>query len=336
MLCALLTMSTDTQAADTNLNPSWTSITLSVSDLDQAMALWSGIFGFEIRAQKEGPDEGLASGWSISAGEIHRQALLATPGADSGMVHFVEFDQPGPAVRDGAQVFDLVPKNLDIYVRDIAARIKELKAAGWVFNTQSFSDVTAPDGTRFHEIHMRGHDGINIVLLELLDTEMNFTEQGYAGVGPLITIVDDAGKERDFVSGVLGLSMLHDNILSGPEIEKMIGLPQGSALDVSIWGSADNPLGEMEVIDYRGVEGNDLYARTVPKFTGALHLTYEVARLEEFTSRLDRAGISWTDLGQRSTLSASGSFIRVLSPGGLRIEVVQKRLPGQDTSVPGN
>ena len=328
MLCALLTMPSGTQAADTNLNPSWTSITVSVSDLDQALALWSGIFGFEIRAQKEGPDEGLASGWSISAGEIHRQALLATPGASSGMIHFVEFDQPGPPVREGAQVFDLVPKNLDIYVRDIGERVNELKAAGWRFNTEKFSDVTAPDGTRFREIHMPGHDGINIVLLELLDQEMTFTKQGYAGVGPLITIVEDAASERDFASRVLGLSLLHDNVLSGPEIEKMIGLPPGSALDVSIWGLASNPLGELEVIDYRGVEGNDLYPRTVPKFTGVLHLTYEVARLDEFTSLLDSAGITWTEIGQRCTLTARGSFIRVLSPGGLRIEVVQKQLPG--------
>ena len=317
-------MTSTVHAADNNLRPSWSSVTISVSNLDEALALWSGIFGFETRAESSGPDDGMAQGWGIKGNEIRRQALLTSPSADTGMMHFVEFDQPGPAVREGAQVFDRVPKNLDIYVRDIGDRVSELRAAGWEFNTDTYSDVTAPDGTRFREIHMRGHDGINIVLLELLDVEMTFTAEGYAGVGPLITIVGDATAEREFVAGVLGLALLHDNVLSGPEIEKMIGLPPGAALDVSIWGTADDPLGELELIDYRGVEGNDLYPRTIPKHTGVLHITYTVNNLAEFTARLDEAGIPWETLGQRKTLSATGKFVRLQSPGGLRIEVVEE------------
>ena len=65
-----------------------------------------------------------------------------------------------------------LPKNLDIYVTDMPQRIDALKAAGRTFRNENFSEVTAPNGITFREIHMPGHDLINIVLLEILGGDM--------------------------------------------------------------------------------------------------------------------------------------------------------------------
>jgi catechol 2,3-dioxygenase-like lactoylglutathione lyase family enzyme len=303
---------------------SWTSVTVSVADLDEALALWSGLFGMTVIETKEGPDSDLANSWNLAAGDIHRQALLATGESRHGMIHLIEFTQPGPSIRGNAQAFDQCPKNLDIYVSDMPARMAELKAAGLQFRNEKYSEITAPDGTVFREIHLPAHDDINIVLLEIIGKELPFTEQGYAGVGPLIAIVADATAERAFYENIMGLEVLNDNILEGPEIEKMIGLPPGSALDVSIWGGADDVMGQMEVIDYRGVEGNDLYPLTQPKHRGILQLSYEVNSLSAFTALLDENDIPWTDLGQRRNLFATGQFIRLQTPAGLKIEAFQR------------
>jgi len=305
----------------------WTHVTVSVADLDEALDLWSGHFGLEIVARRDGDDADLARYWSLAPQEIHRQALLATPQASTGMIHLVEFDQPDSAVRDGAEVFDLCPKNLDIYVRDMPVRIDELKQAGMTFRNETFSEVTAPDGTRFREIHLPAHDAINIVLLEVLGKEMAFTPQGYAGVGPVITIVDDALSERAFYANVMGLDVLNDNILDGPEIEAMIGLPKGAALDVSIWGGEGESLGQVEVIDYRGIEGKDLFPLATPKHRGILQITYKTRDLQGFTESLDAAGHHWTEVGRFDLMPGAGRYIRLQSPAGLVIDVFQ---PGSD------
>jgi catechol 2,3-dioxygenase-like lactoylglutathione lyase family enzyme len=308
---------------DKNDMKAWTSVTVSVADLDVALDLWVGSFGLEVKSQKSGDDPDLASLWGLEPGEIKRQALVGTPGQNTGLMHFVQFSSPGQTVRNGAEVFDLCPKNLDIYVDDLPARAEELKQEGRKFRNERYSEATAPDGTVFRELHMLGHDDINIVLLQVIGKEMSYTKQGFAGIGPLITIVADATAERRFYQDVIDLDVLADNILDGPEIERMVGLPPGAALDVSIWGAEEQSYGQMEVIDYRGVEGNDLYPRANPPSRGILNIRYLTNAMQELKQRLDQAGISWSDQGQRSILTGQGNFIRFQSPAGLWIEVFE-------------
>ena len=61
--------------------------------------------------------------------------MLKTGGASAGALHLVEFAEPGAPVRQDVRVFDQLPKNLDIYVRDMAARFEELKARGLKFRS---------------------------------------------------------------------------------------------------------------------------------------------------------------------------------------------------------
>lgn len=60
---------------------------------------------------------------------------------------------------------------------------------------------------------MPSHDAINVVLLELVGEELPFSEAGFAGVEPLITIVEDAQKEKLFYKYIIGLESLSDNLL---------------------------------------------------------------------------------------------------------------------------
>jgi len=228
-------------------------------------------------------------------------------------------------IRENAQAFDLVPKNLDIYVQDMPVQVAALRAAGQTFRNENYSEVTAPDGTVFRELHMPSHDAINIVLLEVLGKELPFTPQGFAGVGPLICIIADAKTERAFWADVMDLEKLTDNNLKGPEIEEMIGLPPGAVLDVSILGAEGESMGQMEIINYQGTKGNDLFPSAVPKQRGILYVTYKVNDLSAFTDKLKSKGLEWTDLGQRTTLNGTGHYIRLQSPGGLNVELFEPK-----------
>jgi catechol 2,3-dioxygenase-like lactoylglutathione lyase family enzyme len=304
---------------------SWTTVTVGVADLDAALELWVDTFGLEVMASSEGPDAELARLWDLEPEDIARQTIVHTPGETHGMIHLVRFNEPGAPVRQGAEVFDLVPKNLDIHARDLPTRFAELKAAGRVFRSETYSEVTAPNGAVFREIHMPSHDDINVVLLEVIGEEHPFTPQGFAGVGPVITIVPDATEEQQFYQEILGLAMLSDNILKGPEIERMVGLPAGAYLDVSVLGQESEHFGRIEIVDYQGVEGRNLFPNAKPKALGTLHVSYQLPNLEPLQARLAEAGIEYTNHGVIETLLGSGEVISFHSPAGLRIEAHERR-----------
>lgn len=302
----------------------WSSVAVGVRDLDTALELWVGSFGFDVAVMQQGPDTELARLWGLRPDDIARQALVRTGDSQIGMIHFVEFNDPGLPVRHGAKVYDLVPKNLDVYVDDMPKRFAELRADGREFRTDSFSEVTAPDGTAFREIHMPSHDDINVVLLEVIGKPRPFTGRGFAGVGPLIFIVPDAPAEKAFFAEVMQLDKLNDNLLKGPEIERMVGLPPGSGLDVSIWGRAGSHLGEIEIIEYQGVSGRNLYPLAKPKALGILHVSYIVDDASSIRQRLRDTGTAVTEHGTVRTMTAAGNVISFQTPAGLRIEVYER------------
>ena len=301
----------------------WTTVTVGVADLDAALELWVGQLGFEVDARHNGPDRDLATLWNLEPGDIARQAIVRTNNNRFGMIHFVEFREPGPPVRAGAAAFDLVPKNLDIYARDLPNKVKALRAWGASFRTDTHSEVTAPDGTQFREIHMPSHDHINVVLLETIGKELDWNAKGFSGVAPLIFIVPDSDTEKAFFQSIFQLEKLNDNILSGPEIERMIGLPPGAALDVSIWGKPGLSFGGIEIIEYQDVRGANLYPRAVPKSLGILHITYVVPSSTGLRARLAAQQVPIADHGELQTLVASGQVHSFSSPAGLGIYIYE-------------
>ncbi len=301
----------------------WTAVTIGVADMDAALSLWVGEFGFNVCAERDGPDYGMSDRWGLSASDIRRQALVRNGVAASGMLHFVEFAEPAPPVRSGAESFDLCPKNLDIYTRDMPSRMRALRKAGHEFRNEEYSEITAPSGITFREIHMPSHDCINVVLLELIGADLPYSARDFAGVGPLITIVPDADRESAFYREVFDLECLSRNRLDGPDIEKMIGLPAGAALEVSIWGDPAEPLGQIEIIEYRGVTGRNLYPRARAPATGILELCYSAADAGPIRERFRAADIPIVQHDRIDALVAKGSMLTAHSPAGFSINVIE-------------
>ncbi len=298
-------------------------VIVGVADLDVALDLWHDQFGLELLARFNDGDVGLDALWQLDDNRVTAQALLRTPGQSGGAIHLVQFQTAPETVRDGAEPFDSCPKNLDVHVRRINDHAAALRRAGYEFRTDEAIRSTAPDGTVFSEIHMPTHDDINVVLMELESDDIAFTPQGYAAVSPLISVVEDAEKEQAFYRDVLGLTCESDNILEGAEIEKMIGLPQGCSLDVSIWGAPDVNFGQLEIVSYRGAEGNDLYARTAPPARGILRIALRTAKLDDWRAHFNKHGVAAQSFEDITLRVANSDVLVVSTPGGLVIELHQ-------------
>jgi catechol 2,3-dioxygenase-like lactoylglutathione lyase family enzyme len=295
-------------------------VTVGTADLDLALGLWRDIFGLEVIAERSGADPALAAVWGLPADGIAREALLRTPGIDVGGMHFVEFRSPGVPVREGAEVFDRLPKNLDVYTTDLPAKYEDLKNRGIKFRA-SWTEMASPDGSRFREVQMPGPDATNIAVLEILGSDYRYGPSGYAAIGPLIIVVEDAEIETRFFTKALGLASVMVDLLSGPEVEKMVGLPPGAGLDFRVLGDPEDPMGRIEVIEYQQTEGTDRYALAKPPHTGTLHVTWQVDDLAPLRASLDKWGVPITEHGPVDAIFGRGPMISFYSPGGFRIEV---------------
>ncbi len=298
----------------------WHWVSIGTADIGAALDFWVGRLGFEGVARAEGDDPGLREHWGLADRQIARQAMVRSAGAENGGMHLVEWDAAADSVRAEAQVFDLCPKNLDIYVDDLPARMAQLVDQGVVFRNEHYSEAVSPDGVHFREIHLAGHDDINIVLLQVIGSDTPIPDSGFYGVGPLVCIVRDPAEEKRFIDTVLGLSLSHNNILEGPEIEKMIGLPTGCALEVSIWAEPGQALGELELVTYQGTDGADLYPRARPGARGVTHLNWQVDDIEALVAHLSAHGVGHSASAINGSLIQSRASLIFHSPAGLRLE----------------
>lgn len=291
--------------------------------MDFVHDLWVNQLGLEVIRYRNGPDPGLGRLWGLPAEAFVDQMLLATPGAETGWLHFVQFRAAADAVRKGAAPTDLGAKNLDVNCHDMPARVDALRNTGFSFRSEIGEYEL--DGIRAREVQLPVHDDINLVLIEVLTGgfEVEFTPEGFAGLTSFVVIVPDVEREAAFYQELFGMDEILQHKLSGPAVEMAAGLPAGTVLDLHLLGDPDNLLGRMELIEYVGVQGNNRFTRAVPPATGILRCGFRVAELEPLMLRLAGAGIGVTEPQEVELIVGKGRLMQLLSPGGLHIEVLE-------------
>jgi len=294
---------------------------LSVADLSTALDLWVARFGMQIVARRAGNDPDWARRLGVAADDIVDQALLVTPGRLQGGIHLVQFRQPGEPVRAGARPTDLVPKSVDIVVRDIQARHAELQAAGFRFRSPIGRFET--DGVVVHEVHLPGPDEVNLVFLEEEGKTDHVSPEGY-GVAPQIVAISPNNKvEKAFYEQVLQLTETSYHRFAGPEVERTIGLPAGAGLDIRIFGDPSYTYGRLEIVQYERAESTNLYPKACAPARGLLGVSFVVPDVAAVVLRAKLSGAR-IDVPQKiDCVFGSVLTATVYSPAGLRIDLLQ-------------
>ena len=297
-------------------------VVISVADMDQALGLWVDRFGMEIVTRRDGRDAALARAWGIAPEDIIDQALLRTPGQREGGVHLVRFRLPGAPVREGAAATDLVPKSVDIAVRDIQARYDELAAAGFKFRS-AVGKLVTESGLEVLEVHLPGPDGVNLVFVEQPAHPEPVSSKGY-GVAPQIVVISpDNLRESSYYQSLLGLEQISHNQFGGPSVEKTIGLPPGAKLDIRIMGDSKIDYGRIEIVQYGGVQSRNLYPLAKPPARGMLSVTYFVPEVDSILARGGSLGVR--DLGEVDGVYGPGRMVTATTPAGLRLDLFAPR-----------
>jgi catechol 2,3-dioxygenase-like lactoylglutathione lyase family enzyme len=303
------------------VNISWVSV--GVTDMAAVRALWVEQFGLEIIEQRSGPDPQLAALWGIAPEQITEQLLLGTPGAVTGRLHFVEFSDAQPPVRQGAAPTDLGPKNLDVNCTGMPVLADSLAKAGYSFRS-AIAEYEF-DGIQVREVQMPAHDQVNVVLIEVLSSgfEVQFTGKGFAALTSFVVIVPDVQAEKKFYSDVFGMDTILSHSLSGAEIEQAAGLPSGITLDLHLLGDPANMFGRMELIEYVGVAGRNLFPQAVPPATGILQCGFVVDEMDDFLARSATRDAGAQELSAASLIFTADRIVRLESPSGYQVYVTE-------------
>lgn len=271
---------------------------ISVADMDQALALWSGRLGMRIAVRREGSDPGLAAVWGVDARGIIDQVLLLAPGTERGGIHLVRFRVPGAAVREGAASADLVPKGVGIAVHDLPARLSELEAAGY----------------RVRESQLSGTDGVDLMFFERAGGPQRVSAQDHGVPSQVVLVAADDRRDELFLERVLGLDA----------IDRPAGPSPGAAPEVRIFGDRLHDHGRLKIVRHPGSRADDLYPRARPPARGLLSVTYFVPDVDAVLARAAELRSASVDHGVVDTVFGKARMATLTAPTGLRIDLVQR------------
>lgn len=296
-------------------------LSIGVADIAVAEAFWVQQLGLEPVRRRLGPDPELARLWQIPADQISAQLVVRTPGAATGWLHFVQFSNSGAAVRSDARPTDLGAKNIDVNCVDMPTRVALLEAANYRFRSPPVEYEVGDVHAR--ESQLPVHDGLNVVLIEILSGgyELAWSPRGFAAVTSFVVIVEDPDAESMFYQQVLGLDELMHHRISGAAIERAVGLPAGTTLDMRLLGCRSSVLGRMELIRYEGLKGENLFARAVPPATGILSCGYQSGSLDRLAAAAQKLGLETKNPARYELLTGSGLIMQMRSPAGLQLEI---------------
>ena len=294
-------------------------LSVGVADMVIALDLWHETLGFDLVHHRHGSDPHLERLWELPKGEIAEQALLATPDAPGGRLHLVRFRSQVRTVRGTADVTDRCPKNLDVNVIDLPERVERLRSRGYRLRSEPvayrFGDLDV------REVQLPVHDDVNLVLAEIVGEPLAVTPRGFGGITSTVTTVDDLDRETEFLER-LGFDRLDHHVLRGPQIESMVGLGAGGALELQLLGAPADRFGRAELVRYHGAAGRDLYEQARPPVRG---LFRAAVRVDDPTATL--AGLQPPPSAARHASppalpDAPSPSVSVVSPAGWWIDLL--------------
>ena len=268
-------------------------VTVGVADLDRSIAFYADAFGFAEISRTRVDHEALCEAWRIPAGIAGRFAILGLPGVPSGMLRLVEWTPSGKHVWAAPSRFqDLGPYAVNFRVKEINAAWDQLGRAGAKEKSKPIyweveqhiaawdSQCYDPDGTLLDVFQVVGE----------IERTLGPFHQGHdvTEIQTLAIHCLDARRSEAFYVG-LGFEPLYDRVVD--HVWAFFGLPKGTKLHrINLIQRGDRPAGRVELIQYVGLPGKTLKARTAPPARGPLMMTLHTRDLAAASAQLKELG----------------------------------------------
>lgn len=236
--------------------------------------------------------------------------LLGVDGSTGGRLRIVP--AAGGTVGSAPEVWDLGPRLLGMYSRNLDITVAAAEAAGGrALEPASYAYGTA----RMHEVVLQGPDGLWWTIPQVPEPPMSPQPSPALEAGPTrihgelhsaVVVVPDHDAAVRFFVGAGEMTPVFDGEMSGEPFERLVGMPAGAIMRLAFLVGPDRAPGRLEVMSFTGVPVTDRSADPV-----GLRRLVMAARDVERTRRrlLDGGGTALSDTV-------------VSGPAGVEIELV--------------
>ena len=268
-------------------------VTVAVQDLDRAIAFYADALGFEEISRTRVDHEALAAAWRIPAGVSGRFAIMGIKSIESGMLRLVEWTPAGEHIwAPPSRPIDLGAHSVNFRVKDIAAAWNQLGQCGarekskptyWE-TEQNIATRTAhchdPEGTTVDVCQVTGE----------IQRALGPFARGHdaSEVQSVVIHCADARRSEAFYRA-LGFEPLYDRVIE--HLWTFLGLPTGTKVhNIHLIMPGERPNGRVELVQYVGVKGRSLKARSAPPSRGPSMISMRVGDLDLACTTLKNLG----------------------------------------------
>lgn len=215
--------------------------TVAVGDLDAAITFHRDAFGFTVL-------------------ERHGESvLLGAADAPSGRIRLIGAD--GLSEADSrASVWDIGARLFGLYSRDLERTSRSVSGAGG----EAGPIVTYPYGAgTLSEVLAYGRDNVWWTI-PLAKAGAHRPSAAYSAdadrlhseLHTVVLVVDDHDRALEFFRAG-GMETVFDGEMSGPDFERLIGMPEGAAIRLSFLGGPDHQPARLELMSFTGTPSVD-------------------------------------------------------------------------------
>ena len=278
-------------------------ITVGVSDLNAALALFHGVMGLKIEWREKlsagrlrfyglaDPVQGEWAELSCQSYPIGRLRLLQLAPTPREVVRFdTQMGGPDSPLAIG-------PKAIDFYVATpIETTLAEMAAAGCTARSRPIRYLIG--NTESEELVLFGPDGVPLLLMVGHHHNPSSMRAGtphgkYSEVPTVSVVAGDLAATRRFYGDLLGLTAMVDTEV-GPEYRDLactlVGIPPGSKIHYLMYQDPNEPSGKILLVHFFALSTKRIAGLMHPSRLGAGLYTHDCHDLDALAARLRAVG----------------------------------------------
>jgi catechol 2,3-dioxygenase-like lactoylglutathione lyase family enzyme len=233
-------------------------VTLCTPEAAQAVALYRDGLGFEVISESVWPAHPWRQVWKLPTGPDLQVVELGKPRAHGGGIRIVSVPEL-PVVHGGRLPNRPGPYAWDFYVRDMKASVKRIKDLGWTFRSEPQKYPLFGQDFEVTEVMLEGPQGLIHALVEYIPGQHRCVlgvddSEDTSEMVAFVVVVDSIDAPRAAMVDGLGADIAMDETFSGPEVERLLDLPPGSAFQMVLMRGPSRRSARFELLESIGGE----------------------------------------------------------------------------------
>jgi catechol 2,3-dioxygenase-like lactoylglutathione lyase family enzyme len=309
----------------------WREAVVSVTDLDRTARFFREIGGYQLR-WRGAMDHGEIASWGLGKDARGEAMLLAPPGAETGLLRLLHFDDAGrkEPTRPGARAWDTgCYFSLMVRMKGMQSIYDDAVAMGWW--TETPITYLEFGRSKLNVMIFKGPDGIQVQGYERLEPplppgipEFERLTQPFN----MMQMVRDRDAAYDFFTRVLGF----DTFYKGkPYVDEEptfmpLGIPVNLTTSIPYRAGIVYPVkgefGRMEMIEIMGLDGHDHAGRCDAPNLGILSVRFPVDNARQARDLIQQRNWSLSQEIRRAKIPPYGAvdIFAVKSPDGAIVQ----------------